>query len=128
MSSSHSDEKHDKATDHIDDVPRGKSPSVVSSQLPDGELLAPDVRPTAERRLVWTLDTRLLPTIIVIFIMNYIDVSSPALTGIRSVALYTLNGDTGAHTACCSDVRSAQRAHRRPRAIWWGARVRFRMQ
>ena len=42
--------------------------------LPDGELLATDVRPAAERRLVRMLDMRLLPTIIVIFIMNYIDV------------------------------------------------------
>lgn len=42
--------------------------------LPDGELLAADVRPSAERRLVRMLDMRLLPTIIVIFIMNYIDV------------------------------------------------------
>ena len=49
--------------------------------LSDSELLSPDIRPTAERQLVRTLDTRLLPTIILIFIMNYIDVSpklSPA--------------------------------------------------
>jgi hypothetical protein len=34
-----------------------------------------DGRAAAERRLVRKLDTRLLPTIVVIFIMNYIDVS-----------------------------------------------------
>ena len=47
-----------------------------SENLPDGELLASDARPAAERRLVRTLDMRLLPTIIIIFIMNYIDVSN----------------------------------------------------
>ena len=47
-----------------------------SDNLPDGELLASDVRPAAERRLVRMLDMRLLPTIIIIFIMNYIDVSN----------------------------------------------------
>ncbi|RPD58876.1 MFS general substrate transporter [Lentinus tigrinus ALCF2SS1-7] len=41
--------------------------------LPDGELLASDKRPAAERKLVRTLDMRLLPTIILISIMNYID-------------------------------------------------------
>ena len=41
----------------------------------DSELLAPDIRVAAERRLVRTLDMRLLPTIIVIYIMNYIDVN-----------------------------------------------------
>ena len=42
---------------------------------PDGALLAPSRRAHAERNLVRTLDMRLLPTIILIFIMNYIDVS-----------------------------------------------------
>lgn len=41
----------------------------------DAELLAPDVRPTAEKHLVRMLDMRLLPTIVLIFILNYIDVS-----------------------------------------------------
>ncbi|EJF57577.1 MFS general substrate transporter [Dichomitus squalens LYAD-421 SS1] len=44
-----------------------------TESLPDGELLAADVRPAAERRLVRALDMRLLPTIILVFIMNYID-------------------------------------------------------
>ena len=34
-------------------------------------------RALAEKRLVRKLDIRLLPTIFLIFIMNYIDVSSP---------------------------------------------------
>lgn len=42
----------------------------------DDELLTPERRPAAERQLVRKLDMRLLPTIIVIFIMNYIDVST----------------------------------------------------
>ena len=62
--------------------------------LPDGELLADDVRPAAERRLVRMLDMRLLPSILVIFIMNYIDVRntvspmpSPPLTFSQRVAV-----------------------------------------
>ena len=52
-----------------------RRPSAASS-LDDGELLALDVRAAAERRLVRILDWRLLPTIVLIFIMNYIDVSN----------------------------------------------------
>ena len=40
----------------------------------DGVLLENDQRVSAERRLVKKLDHRLLPTIILIYIMNYIDV------------------------------------------------------
>ena len=40
----------------------------------DGVLLEDDKRVAAERRLVKKLDHRLLPTIVVIYIMNYIDV------------------------------------------------------
>ena len=40
----------------------------------DDDLLSADARPDAERRLVRQLDLRLMPTIIIIFIMNYIDV------------------------------------------------------
>ncbi|KAM5542855.1 hypothetical protein V8D89_003239 [Ganoderma adspersum] len=56
-----------------------------NESLPDGELLATDVRAAAERRLVRMLDRRLLPTIILIFIMNYIDrvaVSAARLKGL----------------------------------------------
>ena len=40
----------------------------------DGILLEANKRASAERRLVKKLDHRLLPTIVVIYIMNYIDV------------------------------------------------------
>jgi hypothetical protein len=43
----------------------------------DGVLLENDQRASAERRLVKKLDHRLLPTIVVIYIMNYIDVRQP---------------------------------------------------
>ena len=43
----------------------------------DGVLLEDDKRVSAERRLVKKLDHRLLPTIVVIYIMNYIDVRQP---------------------------------------------------
>ena len=43
----------------------------------DGVLLEDDKRASAERRLVKKLDYRLLPTIVVIYIMNYIDVRQP---------------------------------------------------
>ncbi|RPD58871.1 MFS general substrate transporter [Lentinus tigrinus ALCF2SS1-7] len=63
-------------------------PLTSSSQeeLLDGELLAQDIRPAAERQLVRILDMRLLPTIILIFIMNYIDrlaVTSARLKGLE---------------------------------------------
>lgn len=41
----------------------------------DVELLRPERRQTAEKQLIRKLDVRLLPTIILIFILNYIDVS-----------------------------------------------------
>ncbi|CCM04646.1 uncharacterized protein FIBRA_06830 [Fibroporia radiculosa] len=51
-----------------------RSPAVsLQNQEQDGRLLDPSIRPSAERKLVRILDSRLLPTIIVIFIMNYID-------------------------------------------------------
>ena len=43
----------------------------------DGVLLESDKRASAERRLVKKLDYRLLPTIIVIFIMSFVDVRQP---------------------------------------------------
>lgn len=43
----------------------------------DGVLLEHDQRASAERLLVKKLDHRLLPTITVIYIMNYIDVRRP---------------------------------------------------
>lgn len=43
---------------------------------PDAALLGDDVRPAAERALVRRLDMRLMPIVVLIFIMNYIDVSA----------------------------------------------------
>ena len=43
----------------------------------DGFLLENDRRASAERQLVKKLDHRLLPTIVVIYILNYIDVREP---------------------------------------------------
>lgn len=43
---------------------------------PDSELLQPSRRLVAEKKLVRMLDMRLLPTIVLIFILNYIDVST----------------------------------------------------
>ena len=57
----------------LDEKPESRPASATPPSI-DGELLAQDVRLLAERRLVRTLDMRLLPTIVVIVIMNYIDV------------------------------------------------------
>lgn len=43
----------------------------------DGVLLENDIRTSAEKRLVKKLDNRLLPTIVVVYIMNFIDVRQP---------------------------------------------------
>ena len=48
--------------------------SIDSTDDKDGELLAPNRRPAAERKLVRLLDARLLPAVILIYILNYIDV------------------------------------------------------
>ena len=66
-----SEEKHDISAEHVE---HSEPPSNLSKPR-DDELLTADVRVSAERRLVRYLDMRLLPTIILIFIMNYIDVS-----------------------------------------------------
>ena len=66
-----SEEKHDIGVEHVEH----SEPLYNLSKPRDDELLAADVRVAAERRLVRYLDMRLLPTIILIFIMNYIDVS-----------------------------------------------------
>ncbi|GJE91460.1 MFS general substrate transporter [Phanerochaete sordida] len=78
-----SDEKYDgkvtASVEHVED-------SVPQAVDNDGELLLPGVREHAERRLVRKLDMRVLPTIVLIFILNYIDrtaVSSARLKGIE---------------------------------------------
>lgn len=58
---------------------RGSSASPNDDSEDDGILLRADVRPAAERSLVRKMDMRLLPTIILIFIMNYIDVRTTSV-------------------------------------------------
>ena len=65
------DEKTQGSIEYVEKT----SATDVDVDLKDAELLADDVRPAAERKLVRMLDMRLLPTIVLIFIMNYIDVS-----------------------------------------------------
>ena len=67
------EEKHDVALEHVEDVELYHALSDGTNLL-DGDLLAPEVRVAAERHLVRKLDMRLLPTIIIIYLMNYIDV------------------------------------------------------
>lgn len=69
----------EKDANSLEHVERRSPASELQPQagLEDGELLAVEVRGAAERHLVRLLDFRLLPTIIVIFIMNYIDVRRP---------------------------------------------------
>ncbi|TCD66551.1 hypothetical protein EIP91_001272 [Steccherinum ochraceum] len=77
------DEKAIGSVEHVEQSSRN-SPDVLKEH---NELLADDVRPAAERKLVRTLDMRLLPTIVLIFIMNYIDrtaVSAARLKGIEA--------------------------------------------
>lgn len=65
-----SDEKYDVKVDQVEN----SSTDVVDVIDEDGELLLPERRQHAERKLVRKLDFRLLPTIVLIFILNYIDV------------------------------------------------------
>ena len=69
-----------KGIDHIDklqvsiDSLEQKVLSVLPEEDGDGELLGP-LRKSAEKRLVRKLDMRLLPTIVMSSIINFIDVS-----------------------------------------------------
>lgn len=83
-----------------------KPSSSLSDTKEDGYLLAADVRPSAERALVRKLDMRLLPTIILIFIMNYIDVS--LLPMFLDVALCRCRDVSFSATADGSDECSAK--------------------
>ncbi|KAH9917542.1 MFS general substrate transporter [Fomitopsis serialis] len=82
--------------------------SDVSVTESDSELLSADARPAAERRLVRQLDLRLMPTIIVIFIMNYIDrsaVSSARLQGLtQDLHLTQIQYSTVLAVLCASYV------------------------
>ena len=71
--STSSNEKYDTAK--IENI-ETSSQEVVDIRDEDGELLLPERREQAERKLVRKLDFRLLPTIILIFILNYIDVGA----------------------------------------------------
>lgn len=53
------------------------------------ELLDRDVRASAEKKLVRRLDSRLLPTVIAIYLMNYIDVRFMLLRLSSSLSLTT---------------------------------------
>ena len=44
-----------------------------------GELLTTEARPAAEKKLVRLLDMRLMPIVVLIYVMNYIDVSGLCL-------------------------------------------------
>ncbi|KAI0687252.1 MFS general substrate transporter [Earliella scabrosa] len=78
------DEKHeDDSTPALKHVEQSSTELATSTAVTDlgskppppsdGGLLAEDIRRAAEHRLVRTMDMRLLPTIILIFIMNYVD-------------------------------------------------------
>jgi hypothetical protein len=54
----------------------GDTNFVATEDHDEEYIMHPEIRQAAERRLVRKLDFRLLPTIVVIFIMNYIDVSA----------------------------------------------------
>ena len=69
--------RDDKGSPVIDEVVRVSS---EASRVADSELLLPERRLVAEKHLVRALDMRFLPTIILIFIMNYIDVSTSWLS------------------------------------------------
>ncbi|EPT00465.1 hypothetical protein FOMPIDRAFT_1036789 [Fomitopsis schrenkii] len=66
-------------------IEQRSSAGSLDARADDSELLAPEVRQAAERHLVRVLDSRLMPTIIVIFLMNYIDrvaITSAKLQGL----------------------------------------------
>ncbi|KAH9856028.1 MFS general substrate transporter [Lenzites betulinus] len=79
-------EKDDVSVQHVERRPSSSVAAVSVPESEDAELLNSDVRVAAERRLVRMLDWRLLPTIVLIFIMNYIDrvaVSAARLKGLE---------------------------------------------
>lgn len=77
-SSSESDEKFATKVEYVEET---SATNVVVDE--DGELLLPERRREAERRLVRKLDFRLLPTIVLIFILNYIDVGPVFTSALR---------------------------------------------
>ncbi|KIP05239.1 hypothetical protein PHLGIDRAFT_25186 [Phlebiopsis gigantea 11061_1 CR5-6] len=88
MSLRHAPSTSSKEKYHAENIEKVETSSqdVIDIHDEDGELLLPEHREQAERKLVRKLDFRLLPTIILIFILNYIDrtaVSSARLKGIE---------------------------------------------
>lgn len=76
MSLRHAPSTSSKEKYHAENIEKVETSSqdVIDIHDEDGELLLPEHREQAERKLVRKLDFRLLPTIILIFILNYIDV------------------------------------------------------
>jgi hypothetical protein len=69
-STQNAERKDDASVEQLEKTPRD-----VTAEGADTEFLAAHIRPSAEKHLVRILDLRLLPTIILVFILNYIDVS-----------------------------------------------------
>ncbi|KAI0753066.1 MFS general substrate transporter [Daedaleopsis nitida] len=86
------DDKSQAAVERLEVTPSPPLavPEYCHEALSDGQLLVHDIRPAAERRLVRKLDMRLLPTIVLIYAMNYIDRAS-----ITSARLQGLPEDLG---------------------------------
>ena len=65
----------DKKKDVIVECLESSGPANNALEQCHGELLSPVLRVEAEKQLVRTLDMRLLPTIMLIYLINLIDVS-----------------------------------------------------
>ncbi|KDQ55120.1 hypothetical protein JAAARDRAFT_60082 [Jaapia argillacea MUCL 33604] len=59
--------------------------SPIDKEDVDGELLTPDRRPAAELRLKRKLDMRLMPTMILIYLLNYIDRVAPSAARLQGL-------------------------------------------
>ena len=64
---------------------------LATRESDDFELLTEENRAAGERRLVRKLDMRLMPTVAVIYLMNYIDVSFPLkhIARVNSIRLFS---------------------------------------
>lgn len=60
---------------YVEDISDKRDSTARDAGVSNRVILDPEQRAAEERRLVRKLDMRLMPTIILIFIMNYIDVS-----------------------------------------------------
>jgi len=80
--------REEKKTDSFDEDVTTKVKAVDAEKIEDDDmqLLATNVRPSAERKLVRKLDLRLMPTVFIIFLLNYIDrvaITSARLQGLE---------------------------------------------